>query len=132
VRRYGHPQEDDIPDPILAAARRLAAEEGTTLRAIVEEGLRRAIDARAETPPFVLPDRTSGEGGLRPEVAAGDWAAIRGEGPGHRARLREAVACMHDARVAAICIHHDAELWTADRDLGRFLALSTRDPLVDP
>ncbi|MFL5322281.1 MAG: type II toxin-antitoxin system VapC family toxin [Myxococcaceae bacterium] len=38
---------------------------------------------------------------------------------------------VHDARVAALCLHHGvSELWTADRDFGRFPKLRTRNPLV--
>ncbi|MCI0569497.1 MAG: PIN domain-containing protein [Myxococcaceae bacterium] len=38
---------------------------------------------------------------------------------------------VHDARIAAICLHHGVrELWTADRDFGRFPKLRTRNPLV--
>ena len=38
---------------------------------------------------------------------------------------------VHDARIAAICLSHGVvELWTADRDFGRFHELSTRNPLV--
>ena len=38
---------------------------------------------------------------------------------------------VHDARVAALCVHHGVrELWTADRDFSRFAALPTRNPLV--
>lgn len=38
---------------------------------------------------------------------------------------------VHDARVAALCLHHGVEeLWTADRDFGRFPALKVRNPLV--
>ena len=38
---------------------------------------------------------------------------------------------VHDARVAAICIHHGvSELWTADRDFSRFPELTVRNPLV--
>jgi toxin-antitoxin system PIN domain toxin len=38
---------------------------------------------------------------------------------------------VHDARVAALCLHHRvSELWTADRDFSRFSGLSTRNPLV--
>lgn len=38
---------------------------------------------------------------------------------------------VHDARIAAICLSHGVrELWTADRDYGRFPALRTRNPLV--
>jgi toxin-antitoxin system PIN domain toxin len=38
---------------------------------------------------------------------------------------------IHDARIAAICLEHGvSELWTADRDFGRFPLLKTRNPLV--
>lgn len=38
---------------------------------------------------------------------------------------------IHDARVAAICRDHGVrELWTADRDFGRFPNLNVRNPLV--
>lgn len=38
---------------------------------------------------------------------------------------------VHDARVAALCVHHRvSELWTADRDFSRFSGLTTRNPLV--
>lgn len=38
---------------------------------------------------------------------------------------------VHDARIAAICLGHGVrELWTADRDFGRFADLRTRNPLV--
>lgn len=38
---------------------------------------------------------------------------------------------VHDARIAALCLHHRVtELLTADRDFSRFAALVTRNPLV--
>ncbi len=38
---------------------------------------------------------------------------------------------VHDARVAALCVAHGVtELWTADRDFGRFPQLRVRNPLV--
>ena len=38
---------------------------------------------------------------------------------------------VHDARIAALCIRHGVrELWSADRDFGRFPALKVRNPLV--
>lgn len=38
---------------------------------------------------------------------------------------------VHDARIAALCSHHGIrELWTADRDFGRFPALTVRNPLI--
>ena len=38
---------------------------------------------------------------------------------------------VHDARVAALCRQHGVrELWSADRDFGRFPALKVRNPLI--
>jgi toxin-antitoxin system PIN domain toxin len=38
---------------------------------------------------------------------------------------------VHDARVAAICRDHGVrELWTVDRDFGRFPTLAVRNPLA--
>jgi toxin-antitoxin system PIN domain toxin len=38
---------------------------------------------------------------------------------------------VHDARVAALCREHGIrELWTADRDFGRFAGLPVRNPLL--
>ena len=60
------------------------------------------------------------------------------EGEGYWAVLRQAVETgrvagpqVHDARVAALCrLHGIRELWTADRDFGRFPELITRNPLL--
>lgn len=54
--------------------------------------------------------------------------------PGLRAML-EASRCtgamVHDARIAALCLQHGVrELWTADRDFGRFAGLRTVNPVV--
>lgn len=38
---------------------------------------------------------------------------------------------VHDARVAALCLHHGIkELWSADRDFSRFPQLRVRNPLA--
>jgi hypothetical protein len=38
---------------------------------------------------------------------------------------------IHDARIAALCIHHGVqELWTADHDFSRFASLKTHNPLA--
>lgn len=60
------------------------------------------------------------------------------EGDGHFVRLAQLIRAgrilgprVHDARIAAICLEHGVtELWTADRDFGRFPALQARNPLV--
>jgi predicted nucleic acid-binding protein len=38
---------------------------------------------------------------------------------------------VHDARIAGVCLLHGVrELWTADRDFGRFAELRVRNPLI--
>jgi len=68
----------DIPDPILEEARRAADRDGTTLKALVEAGLRRVLaERRGRAAPFRLRDaRFHGEG-LLPGVVSGRWEAIR-------------------------------------------------------
>jgi predicted nucleic acid-binding protein len=77
----------EISDPLLREARKVAAREGTTLRALVELGLRRVLAEKRRT--------------------------------------------SHDARVAAPCHQHNVrELWSADRDFGRFAGLTVVNPLT--
>jgi toxin-antitoxin system PIN domain toxin len=61
-------------------------------------------------------------------------AESEGYWPDLRTTLREgriAGSLVHDARVAALCrLHGVRELWTVDRDFGRFPGLSARNPLV--
>jgi toxin-antitoxin system PIN domain toxin len=51
-----------------------------------------------------------------------------------RALLSSGQICgpqIHDARIAALCVEHGIdELWSADRDFGRFPQLSVRNPLI--
>ena len=67
----------EITDSLLAAARRLAAKEGTSVRVLIEEGLRKVVDKRERRGGFRLRQVTFGGDGLSPDVAAGDWNAIR-------------------------------------------------------
>jgi predicted nucleic acid-binding protein len=65
-------------------------------------------------------------------------AQLLSESPGYYEKLREiSVAArlkgprIHDARVAALCLHHGvAELWSADRDFSAFPQLKVLNPLV--
>ena len=44
---------------------------------------------------------------------------------------RIAGPAVHDARIAALCLAHGVrELWTHDRDFGRFPAVNVRNPLL--
>jgi hypothetical protein len=67
----------EITDALLEEARHIAVREGTTVRALVEEGLRRALDEHERAGVFKL-RRVSFRGqGLRPELSDSPWAAIR-------------------------------------------------------
>jgi hypothetical protein len=68
----------EIPDVVLDQARVVAAREGTTVRALIETGLRREIQERERRVRFRL-RRASFKGrGLRPEAAGASWEQIRG------------------------------------------------------
>jgi len=68
----------DIADPVLTEAKLIAAHEGTTLRSLVEEGLRRVIEERAERKSgFKLRDCRYGSGGGAPGVNPDDWMSIK-------------------------------------------------------
>ncbi len=66
-----------ISDSLLAEAKRVAGKEGTTVRALVEEGLRRMIAERKRKGAFRL-RRASFKGkGMQPHVADASWERIR-------------------------------------------------------
>jgi hypothetical protein len=67
----------DIPDPLLREARRIAVREHTTLRALVEQGLRKIISERKAARPFRLRKVTFKGQGLVPELRGADWDKIR-------------------------------------------------------
>ncbi len=69
---------------------------------------------------------------------AGDNLHLLAESEGYLERLRQIALPaqlngprIHDARVAALCLHHGVrELWTADRDFSAFPQLTVRNPLL--
>lgn len=67
----------DITDHLLDDAKRLAASEGTTVRALVEEGLRDVVARRRARPAFHLRDASVAGRGLQPEVDAASWDELR-------------------------------------------------------
>jgi hypothetical protein len=67
----------DISDPLLREVRALAARERTTLRALVEQGLRRVLAERKRKPPFRLRKATFKGRGLHPDVQGLSWDEIR-------------------------------------------------------
>jgi hypothetical protein len=67
----------DIPDELLREAQEIARAEGTTLKSVMEEGLRAVIGRHRRAERFELRDASVPGRGLRPEFARADWAAIR-------------------------------------------------------
>lgn len=67
----------EIPNALLEEARKLAAREGTTVRALVEEGLRRIIAERRQASAFRLRKTTFKGAGLQPHVAGAPWERVR-------------------------------------------------------
>jgi toxin-antitoxin system PIN domain toxin len=73
------------------------------------------VAAWLESPSLVLLAESTGYWNILSSLAAESGAA----GPR-----------IHDARIAALCLHHGVrELWTADRDFSRFPQLAARNPL---
>ena len=58
----------EISDALLREARKVAAREGVTLRALVERGLHRVLAETKQRPPFRMRDGRFGGNGLQPEV----------------------------------------------------------------
>ncbi len=67
----------EIPDSLFHEARRLAERENTTLKALVEHGLRRAVADRKVRGKFHLRDASFKGKGLQPPMAGASWEQIR-------------------------------------------------------
>jgi len=63
----------EISDGLLEQARQAAARDGTTVRALVELGLRRVIEERQRPRAFKLRDASFGGQGLQPQAEHGGW-----------------------------------------------------------
>jgi hypothetical protein len=67
----------EISDGILDEARKVAAREGTTVRALIEAGLRREVQERRRGGRFRIRRASFRGRGLRPEIAGAAWDRIR-------------------------------------------------------
>lgn len=133
---YAHREEA----PFHEAARERLTElaEGSALWAIpwpcLHEFLAIVTHPRIFAPPTPMPRALD-------QVAA--WLesptlALLAEAGSHWEQLRAVLEAsrvagpqVHDARIAALCIEHGVrELWSADRDFGRFRGLAVLNPLV--
>jgi hypothetical protein len=68
----------DIAEAMVREAKLIAAREGTTLKALVEEGLRHVIDEREKHKTgFRLRDGSYGRGGGAPGIDINDWMSMK-------------------------------------------------------
>lgn len=74
----------DISDPLLRAAKLAARRDRTTVRAIVEQGLRLALEARRKSIAFELPDAAVDGQGLRDGAQDLSWPQLRSLAYGDR------------------------------------------------
>jgi len=66
-----------IPDGLLTEAQRLAKREHTTLKALVQEGLRRVIDDHRRKRAFQLRKASFKGDGLAPAMEGAPWERFR-------------------------------------------------------
>jgi hypothetical protein len=67
----------DLTDQLLRDAQELARREGTTLKALIEAGLRTVLTQRADRPRFTLEDASVGGHGLQPAFRDAGWEQLR-------------------------------------------------------
>lgn len=67
----------EIPDPLAREAKELAARQKTTLRELIEAGLRMVLRERRQKAAFRLRDVSFGGNGLQAEFRGADWERIR-------------------------------------------------------
>lgn len=67
----------EIADGLLAEAKRAAERQGTTLRALIEDGLRRVLRDRGRASPFRLRRATFRGRGVSPDLQGAGWERVR-------------------------------------------------------
>ncbi|HEX2361927.1 MAG TPA: hypothetical protein VHI11_07640 [Jiangellaceae bacterium] len=67
----------DITDSLLLEAQETARAENTTVRALIEDGLRTVLTRRRGTGTFTLRDASVPGNGLHPEFRGASWERIR-------------------------------------------------------
>lgn len=67
----------NLPDDLLREAQAIARRDGTTLRELIETGLRTIVAQRDTRTQFVLKDASVAGRGPRPEFQGASWEQIR-------------------------------------------------------
>ncbi|MCE2494683.1 MAG: DUF2191 domain-containing protein [Alphaproteobacteria bacterium] len=66
-----------ISDELVAQAKAFAARERTTLRVVIEQGIRLVLREARSSKQFRLRDASVGGNGLQAEFVGSDWARVR-------------------------------------------------------
>jgi Ribbon-helix-helix protein, copG family len=68
-----------LPEELMRRAKRKAADEGRSLTALIEDGLRRVLDDRASAKKAkrIMPRVSTATGGLMPGIDLSDSAALQ-------------------------------------------------------
>lgn len=74
----------EISDALLKAARQAARHDGTTVRSLVEQGLRLVLEERRKIPAFRLRDASVDGSGLLPGAEGLSWEQLRSLAYGER------------------------------------------------
>lgn len=69
----------DISDALLARARKHARKTNRTVRALIEEGLRRVLGEEGDRTRYRLPDRSVGRAGEPNPLERMSWGELRDE-----------------------------------------------------
>lgn len=68
----------EVPDALLEEARKIAARDGTTLRVLIEQGLRKVVaERRRRAGGFRLRKASFKGDGLQPGIAGASWERLR-------------------------------------------------------
>jgi predicted transcriptional regulator len=67
----------NLPDELVREAQELARRDRTTLRELIETGLRAVVKERSDEPHFALTDASVDGQGLRPAFRGASWEQIR-------------------------------------------------------
>jgi len=67
----------EIAEDLFARTREVARREGTTLRALIEEGLQIVLAQREQKSSYRWPDLSVGGEGIAPGVEEGAWEPLR-------------------------------------------------------
>lgn len=67
----------ELPEALFTKAKKHARKHRTTLKALIEQGLRQVLAQKTDTPTFTLPDASVDGKGLNPQFQEGDWDQVR-------------------------------------------------------